>query len=132
MPNGTIRKEILIEANTTSHSVHSSTIKIYEDFKIQYQWPCMNKDMVEFVAQCLTCQLVKVKHQRPARTFNPLHVPQWKQKAIVTDFIIGNPKTKKEHYAISIIVDRFTKSTYFLPISITYNLDLSTTNNTKL
>ena len=39
------------------------------------------------------------------------------------DFVVGMLKTTKGHDAISVIVDRLTKSAYFLPIKITYSLE---------
>lgn len=47
-------------------AVHPSSTKMYMDLKRQYRWSGMKADMENFVAQCLTCQQVKVKHQRPA------------------------------------------------------------------
>ena len=39
------------------------------------------------------------------------------------DFVDGLPKTSKQHDAIWVIVDRFTKSAHFLPIRMTYSMD---------
>jgi len=38
----------------------------------------MKKNIVEYVAQCHSCQLVKVEHQKPAGLLKPLEVPMWK------------------------------------------------------
>ncbi|KAM6586975.1 hypothetical protein CsatA_009580 [Cannabis sativa] len=63
----------------------------------------MKKDVVEFVAKCLTCQQVKAEHQRPAGLLQPLKLPEWKWEEISMDFVTGLPKTTKQHDAIWII-----------------------------
>ncbi|KAM6587392.1 hypothetical protein CsatA_009997 [Cannabis sativa] len=60
----------------------------------------MKKDVVEFVAKCLTCQQVKAEHQRPAGLLQPLKLPEWKWEEISMDFVTGLPKTTKQHDAI--------------------------------
>ena len=39
------------------------------------------------------------------------------------DFVTGLPKTKEQHDAVWVVVDRLTKSAHFLPIKITYSLE---------
>ena len=39
------------------------------------------------------------------------------------DFVVGLPKTLKQHDAIWVIVDRFSKSAHFLPVRMTYSMD---------
>ncbi|XP_062119362.1 uncharacterized protein LOC133833121 [Humulus lupulus] len=39
------------------------------------------------------------------------------------DFVVGLPKTSKQHDAIWVIVDRYTKSAHFLPVRMTYTMD---------
>ncbi|KAM6556474.1 hypothetical protein CsatB_003493 [Cannabis sativa] len=60
----------------------------------------MKKDVVEFVAKCLTCQQVKAEHQRPAGLLQPLKLPEWKWEEISMDFVTGLPKTTKQHDTI--------------------------------
>ena len=38
------------------------------------------------------------------------------------DFLVGLPRTPKGYDSIWVIVDRLTKSTYFLPIKTTYSV----------
>ena len=47
----------------------------------------------------------------------PLPIPVWKWDKITMDFVIGLPRTRRQHDAIWVIVDRLTKSAHFLPVS---------------
>ena len=83
----------------------------------------MKRDVVEYVAKCLTCQQVKAEHQRPAGLLQPLDIPEWKWEDITMDFVVGLPRTVGQHDSILVIVDRYTKSTHFLPVRTTDTVD---------
>lgn len=53
----------------------------------------------------------------------PLSIPKWKWNEIAMDPVVGLPKTNKGHDTIWVIIDRCTKSTHFIPIHVTCNLD---------
>ncbi|XP_060969706.1 uncharacterized protein LOC133036944 [Cannabis sativa] len=67
--------------------------------------------------------LVKAEHQRPAGLLQPLKLPEWKWEEISMDFVTGLPKTTKQHDAIWVVIDRYTKSAHFLPVRMTYSMD---------
>lgn len=73
-----LRQQILSEAHSSPYSIHSGATKMYRDLRIHYWWPGLKKNIVRHVEQCLTCQLVKVEHQRPAGKLQPLEIPKWK------------------------------------------------------
>lgn len=83
----------------------------------------MKRDMTEHVLRCLVCQQVKIEHQRPRGPLQQLEIPQWKWEYVTMDFLIGLPRTRKQHNAIWIIVDRLTKSAHFLVILQTDSLE---------
>ena len=83
----------------------------------------MKADISEFVSRCLTCQRVKVEHQRPVGLLQPLDIPVWKWDSISMDFITSLSKTFSGNDAIWVILDRLTKSAHFLAIKSTYTLD---------
>nr|GEW63284.1 putative reverse transcriptase domain-containing protein [Tanacetum cinerariifolium] len=64
---------------------------------------------------------VKAKHQRPSGLLQQLEIPKWKWDKITMDFITVLPRTKSGHDAIWIIVDRLTKSAYFLAMREDYS-----------
>ena len=75
---GTIRTDILIDANATPYSIHPGGTKMYKDLKPLFWWPGMKKDIAQFVSQCLTGQQVKTEHQRPSELLKPLPILEWK------------------------------------------------------
>jgi len=75
------------------------------------------------VAKCLTCQRVKIKHQRPAGLLQPLDVPEWKWDSMSMDFMVGLLLTQRKNDAIWVIVDRLTKTAHFIAMRNTWTLD---------
>ena len=67
-------------------------------------------------------QQVKVEHQCPTGTLQPLPIPEWKWENIIMDFMIGLPHTPQRNDAIWVIIDRLIKSTHFLSIQTSYSL----------
>ncbi len=63
---------------------------------------------------------MKAEHQRPAGTLQNLEIPEWKWDMITMDFMVGLPRTQRGYDSIWVIVDRLTKSTYFLPVKSVY------------
>lgn len=85
----------------------------------------MKFDIANFVKRCMTCQLVKAEHQRPNRLLQPLDIPIWKWDQISMDFIDGLPRSCAGHDSLWVIVDRLTKSAYFIPVRSNRTVPLS-------
>jgi hypothetical protein len=115
--------EVLQEAHYTPYSIHPGSTKMYQDLKNQFWWPGMKGDVAKFVAKCLTCQQVKVEHQRPSGLLQPIEIPVWKWDEITMDFIVGLPRTAAGFDSIWVIVDRLTKSAHFIPVKTTYTAE---------
>ena len=120
---GDSRKLILDEAHNSRYTIHPGATKMYRDLKQFFWWPKMKSDIAEFVAKCLTCQKVKIEHQKPSGLLQPLEIPEWKWDSIAMDFVMALPRTSFGHDGIWVIVDRLTKSAHFLAIRATYSLD---------
>ncbi|XP_072962655.1 uncharacterized protein [Typha angustifolia] len=118
-----LRNEILNEAHASAYAMHRGGTKMYHELKKKFWWEGMKRNIGEFVAKCLTCQQVKIEHQRPAGTLQPLQIPEWKWEHINMDFVTGLPKTQKGKNAIWVIIDRLTKSAHFLPVSTTDSME---------
>nr|GEX89644.1 reverse transcriptase [Tanacetum cinerariifolium] len=89
---------------------------MYLDLKRYYWCPGMKRDCVKYVEKGLTCLKVKAEHQKPYRKIQPLEILVWKWEKITMNFMTKLPWTTKKHDAIWVIVDRLTKSAYFIPI----------------
>ncbi|GKA91334.1 putative reverse transcriptase domain-containing protein [Tanacetum coccineum] len=76
-----------------------------------YWWAGMKKDIAIYVSKCLTCAKVKAE------------IPEWKWEKIAMDFITKLPRSSSSHDAIWVIVDRLTKSAYFLEIREDYSME---------
>ncbi|KAL0313697.1 UNVERIFIED_CONTAM: Retrovirus-related Pol polyprotein from transposon, partial [Sesamum calycinum] len=61
-----LRMEIMHEVHYAPYAMHPGSTKMYRDLRPYYWWPAMKKDVVEFVARCLTCQQLEAEHQTPA------------------------------------------------------------------
>lgn len=107
--NDDIRRDVLLEAHTAPYSIHPGNTKMYQDLRQLYWWPGMKKDIALFISECLTCQQVKIEHQRPTGLLQSLPIPQWKWEHITMDFVVGLPRTQRGYNAIWVIVDRLTK-----------------------
>ena len=89
---------------------------MYHNLKNRFWWNNMKREIAAFVSRCMTCQLTKAEHQKPARLLQPLEIPQWKWEHLTMDFVLGLPTTSKGNNAIWVIVDRLTKSAHFIPL----------------
>ena len=118
-----LREEILKEFHCSRFSVHPGGTKMYQDLRRQYYWSGMKRHVWVFVRQCLTCQQVKVEHQKPAGLLHPLEVAEWKWEHATMDFVTHLPQTRQKHDAVWVIVDRLTKSAYFLAVRMTFALE---------
>ena len=80
----------------------------------------MKKEIAAYVARCGNYCRVKAIHMKLAGLLQPLSIPSWKWEDISMDFIIRLPNTQKGHDSIWVIVDRLTKSAYFIPVNVKY------------
>ena len=118
-----LKEEIMHEAHNSRYSIHPGSTKMYQDIKGNFWWPNMKREIADWVSRCLTCQKIKAEHQRPSGLLQPLEIPEWKWEHVTMDFIVGLPKSKTNHDAIWVIVDRLTKSAHFLPINERYTIE---------
>jgi hypothetical protein len=109
---------ILKEMHNVPYVGHPGYHKLVAAVKSQYYWPCMNKEIVEYIAKCLECQKVKVEHRHLVRLLHPFPIPKWKWEVVTMDFITKFPRTSKNHDSIMVVMDKLTKATHFIPMNI--------------
>ncbi|GJT62324.1 putative nucleotidyltransferase, ribonuclease H [Tanacetum coccineum] len=117
-----LREKVMMEAHSSPFTIHPGSTKMYKDLKQYFWWNGMKQDVATFVSKCMTCQQVKIEHQRASGLLQPLEIPMWKWDEISMDFVTGLPTTQKRHDAIWVVVDRLTKSAHFLPIRKNYGI----------
>nr|GEX49781.1 reverse transcriptase domain-containing protein [Tanacetum cinerariifolium] len=113
---GDLRALIMYESHKSKYSVHPGSDTIYQGMKKLYWWPNMKADIAAYVSKCLTYLKVKAKHQKPFGLLVQPEIPQWKWDNITMDFVTKLPRMSSGYDTIWVIVDRLTKSTYFLPM----------------
>ena len=116
-------KDIMEEAHSSAYAMHPSSTKMYKTLKEHYWWNGMKKEIASFVSKCLTCRQVKAEHQRLVGKIQLLPIPVWKWEKISMDFVIGLPRTQRQHDAIRVIIDRLTKSAHFFPVNVKDSLE---------
>nr|GEW92250.1 hypothetical protein [Tanacetum cinerariifolium] len=98
--SGDVRTLIMDEAHKSKFSIHRGADKMYYDLEI-----------------------VKDERQRPSGLLQQPEIPIWKWEGIAIDFVTKLPRTSSEHDTIWVIMDRLTKSAYFLPMRKDYKMD---------
>ena len=96
---------------------------MYQDLRRRYYWSGMKRHVGVFVGRCLTCQEVKAEHQKAARLLPPFEVAEWKWEHVTMDFVTHLPRKPQGHDVVWVIVDRLTKSVYFLAVRMTFTLE---------
>ncbi|GJT10377.1 putative reverse transcriptase domain-containing protein, partial [Tanacetum coccineum] len=91
---GKVRTLIMNEAHKSKYFVHPGADIMYYDLRDMYWWPGMKKDIAEY---------------------------KWEEIAV--DFVTKFPRTSSGHDTIWVIVDRLTKSAYFLPMREDYKME---------
>ncbi|GJX66679.1 putative reverse transcriptase domain-containing protein [Tanacetum coccineum] len=120
---GGVRTKIMEEAHKMRYSMNLGANKMYYDLRDMYWWPGMKKEIAIYVSKCVTCAKVKADHQRPSGLLQQPEIPEWKWEKIAMDFITKLPRSSSGHDAIWVIVDRMTKSAYFLAIREDYSME---------
>ncbi|GJT75650.1 putative reverse transcriptase domain-containing protein [Tanacetum coccineum] len=113
---GDLRALIMHESHKLKYSVHLGSDKMYQDIKKLYWWPNIKADIATYVTKFLTCLKVKAEHQKPSGLLVQPKIPQWKWDNITMDFVTKLPRTSSGYDTIWVILDRLTKSAYFLPM----------------
>lgn len=98
------------------HSGHTAT---YHRLKKLFAWVGLKTDVINFVKQCQICQQAKHEHYKLLGLLVPLPVPTQAWVEISMDFMEGLPKSDG-FSVILVVVDRFTKYAYFIPLRHPY------------
>nr|GEV81478.1 putative reverse transcriptase domain, ribonuclease H-like domain, aspartic peptidase domain protein [Tanacetum cinerariifolium] len=97
--------------------------QMYYDLRDLYWWPGIKKDIAKYVSMCLTFSKIKIEHQKPSGQLQQPEIPKWKWENITIDLVTRLPRSSSGYDAIWIIVDRLTKSAYFLLICKDFKME---------
>ena len=103
-----------------TYAGHLGYQKTVAAVKSHYFWPKLKKEIVEYIARCMECQKVKAEHRQPVGLLQPLPISKWKWEVVTMDFIIGLPRTSKQHDSIMVVVEKLTKAAHFIPLKTTH------------
>jgi len=123
VPNQKLLKELILnEYHKIPYAGHPGYQKLIFVLRKEFFWPGMKKEIVEYLGQCLECQLIKEKHQHPAGLLHLLPIPEWKWETISIDFITALSKTKQKklNNSIMVVVDKLRKPAHFIHVQSTY------------
>ena len=117
-------KELLHSCHDNGTAGHVGTRKTLERLRKQWFWPNMAADVTNHVKNCDTCQRVKARRHKPYGVLASLPIPERPFAEISLDFVTGlpgsrHPFTNREHDAVLVVVDRFTKYAQYIPTSKT-------------
>jgi hypothetical protein len=71
-----LKRMIMEEGHRSGLSIHLGVTKMYQDLRKLFWWPGMKRQIYEFVYSCLTCQKLKIKHQKPFGLLQPMFIPE--------------------------------------------------------
>lgn len=74
----------------------------------------MRDGVNKLIERCIICQYAKGRTQN-TMMYQPLHIPRRPWDSVNMDFILGFPKTPRNHDSILVVVDRFSKMAHFIP-----------------
>jgi hypothetical protein len=117
---GELRNLVLKEMHDVPYVGHPGYHKTITIVRSQFFWLGMTKDVVDYIARCMECQKVKDEHRHPMGLLQPLPSPENKWEVITMDFIIGLPRTNKQHDSIIVVVEKLTKASHFVPVKTTH------------
>lgn len=100
---------------------HQGIHKTLERMKETYLFSRMKEKIKEILRKCDTCARTKIRRHKPYGKLQPLPVAQRPWESITFDFIVKlppsiDPATGVHYDSIFVIVDRFTKFAYYIPI----------------
>ncbi|GJZ04548.1 putative reverse transcriptase domain-containing protein [Tanacetum coccineum] len=111
---GGVRTIIMDEAHKTRYFVHPGADKTHVFIFMQSLVFISSINPFNSVKFSTSSTKVKAEHQRPSGLLQQPKIPEWKWDNITMDFITKLPRSKSGHDSVWVIVDRLTKSAYFL------------------
>lgn len=110
------RQKIIKEHHSEPTAGHLGIFKTYRRLSLNYYWPGMHQDVVEFVGSCSICQSYKAQNHttlgqmgRPKQCSRPFQM-------ISIDFVGPLPVTRKQNSYMLVITCCFSKFCHIFPL----------------
>lgn len=113
--NSALRTKLIAAFHSSALGGHSGVKATYFRLKQLFFWKGMQREVEDFVQQCLVCQQAKHELIHSPGLLQPLPIPKGAWQDISMDFIEGLP-TSEGSDTILVVVDRFTKYSHFIPL----------------
>ena len=110
-----LRQRVFREFHDSKYSGHFGANKTLQSIKRMYWWPFMARHVRHYVRTCVSCQSSKPENKAPAGLLKPLQIPTRPWSSVSMDLITDLPVTQCGKDAITVVVDRLTKMTHFIP-----------------
>jgi hypothetical protein len=114
--DSTLRTKILGECHDTPITGHLGRDKTLERVRRAYFWPGWERDTRAFVRSCDACQRSKARNQAPSGLLQPIPLPENRWEHVTMDLITCLPRTRANHTAIAVFVDRLTKQLHAVAV----------------
>uniref|UniRef100_A0A9J7WUR7 Gypsy retrotransposon integrase-like protein 1 n=1 Tax=Cyprinus carpio carpio TaxID=630221 RepID=A0A9J7WUR7_CYPCA len=111
-----LRDRVLRWVHCTPSAGHPGITATTQLVSNRFWWTSLRADVIKFVHQCSTCNMIKSSHLKPAGLLQPLPVPRRPWSHIAVDFVTDLPQSQGYTTILSVI-DRFSKSCRFIPLS---------------
>ena len=113
-----VRTALLWDYHASPYAIHHGVNKTLHDMQRSFWWQGMFSDINAYIRLCVSCQRSKWSLVKPSGLLQPLYLPHGPCDSVLTDFVTGLPKTKADHDAVLVFVDRLTKHVYIVPTTI--------------
>ncbi|GJZ25394.1 putative reverse transcriptase domain-containing protein [Tanacetum coccineum] len=111
----TLREKVMMEAHSSPFTIYPGSTKMYKDLKQYFWWNGMKQDVATFVSKCMTCQQVKIEHQRASVCYSRWRFPMWKWMRFPLDFVTGwTYYSEKDMMRFGWLFDRLNQGLSFL------------------
>jgi hypothetical protein len=105
---------IIREAHSSLIVGHFGVGKTMDNLQRYFYWPKMNESVSRYVRGCSLCDASKHRNIKFG-LYTPLLVLSRPWEIISMDFVAGLPMSKKNHYYLYVVVDRFIKKCILMP-----------------
>nr|GFB75433.1 putative reverse transcriptase domain-containing protein [Tanacetum cinerariifolium] len=113
---GDVRTLIMNEAHKSKYSIHPIADKMYYDLRDSCLLPKRARAMNMTLQSSIKDRILTAQKEAVDESVGL-------QKGIAMDFVTKLPRTSSGHDTFWVIVDRLTKSAYFLPMREDYKMD---------